>query len=361
MLKYVSQTYIELNNMNRGELTGEIFGTSKVALGMPVRSQFISKRQERKNLSVLDDTIDINMTRGSQTLDTPASFHYFDPAMQSHSISEFDTGTQSLTQQRDIDQMPPPQASWAVRSPTLTSTPASTDSMQFNELQEGQLQNIHSINADYINNMAFDIYNEFCKSTNHDFCVFPIGIMRNLIERDLSINKIMSIVNNTEMFHQTRVSGNKIISRATAQLSLDAQTIKNKLSYYEDNDNMVVEFPMNNPSFAFGIICDRDKGLINLSSRLFSSYMMNLRKQNINVFVPAFKMPNTLNATGILRNLGHVRSDRIHYLQTLYFEFQNAVYIKNSMGRPVINLSEHIIYYIRYVPNNVLLFIGRHF
>jgi hypothetical protein len=332
--------------MNRGELTGEMFGTQKVAIGMPVRSQFTSKRQERKNLSVLDDTIDINLTRGSQTSDTPASFHYFDPAMTSQSISEFDNGPQSLTQHRDIDQMPPP---------------AIANSIQFNELQEGQLQNIHSINADYINTMAFDIYNEFCKSTNHDFCVFPIGIMRNLIERDMSINKIMSIINNSEMFHQTRVNGNKIVSRATAQLSLDTQTVKNKLGYYEDNDNMVVEFPMNNSSFAFGIICDRDKGLINLSSKLFSSYMMNLRKQNINVFVPAFKMPNTLNATRVLKNLGHIRSDRVHYLQTLFFEFQNAVYIKNSMGRPIINLSEHIIYYIRYVPNNVLLFIGRHF
>lgn len=344
--------------MNRGELTGEMIGAQKVALGMPVRSQFTSKRQERKNLSVLDDTIDINLTRGSQTSDTPASFHYFDPAMSSQSISEFDNGPQSLTQHRDIDQMPPPQASWAGGS---IQTSAIADSMQFNEQMEGQLQNIHSINADYINTMAFDIYNEFCKSTNRDFCVFPIGIMRNLIERDMSINKVMSIINNSEMFHQTRTNGNKIISRATAQLSLDTQIVKNKLGYYEDNDNMVVEFPMNNPSFAFGIICDRDKGLINLSSKLFSSYMMNLRRQNINVFVPAFKMPNTLNATGILKNLGHIRSDRIHYLQTLFFEFQNAVYIKNSMGRPVINLSEHIIYYIRYVPNNVLLFIGRHF
>jgi len=315
--------------MNRGELTGQLFGLTKLDVGMPFRSEHVSKRNERKNYSSLDDDVNINQLRDNPEPENDVKFHYFDPSMSSIGQSEF----QPLTTGREA---------------------------KFNEIDERGIQNINSVNSDYINAIAFNIYNGFSKLTSNDFCVFPIGIMRSLIEKDASINKILAQINNTEMFHQIRGGQNSIISRTSSIISIDTSYIKNKINYYEDNDNMVIEFPMNNTNFAFGIICDRDKGSINLNSKLFSSYMMNIKKTHVNVYIPQFKISNKLNATGILKSLGYIREGQTQYIQSLHFELPNNIYIKNTLGRPLINLENNFIYYIRYVPNNVILFIGRH-
>lgn len=336
--------------MNRGELTGELFGITKLDVGMPMRSQYTTKKLERSNPSILDDTIDINFARNSEQSAEPVSFRYYDP-YASQGGSQFQPVNQSQYSQRQIQPRIRVEHNDRLRD---------DEKMRHNESCECQIQNIDNVNSEYINSIAFDIYNEFCKATNHDFCVFPIGIMRNLIERDMSLNKILTQLNNSEIFHQSKSSVNSLISRVSSVVALDSQQIKNKIMYYEDHDNMVVELPMQNPNLAFGIICNQNKENINLNSKLFSSYMMNLRKTNINIFIPAFEMPNNLDVTSILQNLGHLRQGHIKYVQTLYFKFQNAVYIKNTIGRPLIDLSDKIVYYVRHVPNNVVLFTGRH-
>lgn len=313
--------------MNLGEITGQIYGMSKLEKGMPFRSQYTTKRNERGHFSTLEEDVNIQTDKGTAD-ESKTSFRYFDPAMTSVGKSEFQQ---------------------------ISDTPHES----YNEIAERQLQNITSGNSEYVNTIAFNMYNEIGKMTMFDFCIFPIGIMQNLIERDMTIAKIMTQVNNSEIYHENRQSINTMASRTSALISLDPQRVKGKINYYEDVNNIAIEFPMSTAGFSFGIICDKNQGEISLNSKLFSSFVSNLKKTNVNVYLPAFRQTNKLNVNIALKNLGYISTDMVKYTQSLYVEFQKTLLIKSASARPIVNLSNNFIYYIRYVPNNVVLFIGR--
>lgn len=311
--------------MSQGEITGQLFGMSKLEQGMPFRSQYTTKKHERGHFSTLDDDVNIQITKNDGEATT--AFKYFDPAMVQTGQSEF---------QRVTDPKQP----------------------LYNEASERQLQNIAFGNSDYVNNIAFNMYNELCKVTSYEFCIFPMGILQNMIERDMTIAKIMTQINNSEMYHGTKQSINNVISRTSASITLDEQ-VKSKINYYDDVNNIVVEFPMNNDGFAFGVICDKNNNEISINNKLFSGFMLNLHKSPVNVYLPAFEVKNSLYMNGVLKNLGYISSDMVKYSQSLYFELPKTLLIRSASGKPIINLARNFIYYIRYIPNNVVLYIGR--
>lgn len=46
--------------MKRGEITGHLYGTTNADVGMPMRSLVSPKKDQRKNISVMDDITNNN-------------------------------------------------------------------------------------------------------------------------------------------------------------------------------------------------------------------------------------------------------------------------------------------------------------
>lgn len=329
--------------MRRGEITGNFFDITKADIGMPFRSVTVSKKSDRKNISVMDDILD------PDTLQEPTtSFEYYDPSLTSFAHDVITPLSINNDTRLELDR--------ERINYNQKLQPHHTD-----RFSDGSLQNISSYNTDYINNISFNIYNEIARKTYVNFCAFPIGIMATFVKNDQNIKKIMTIINTDEMFHQLKIQHFDwiISSRASIILNIQPTKVANLFSHYEDNENHIVEIPMNNPSFAVGFLCNKNGNDIYFTQKLFSEYVMNLKRSNINVYCPAFKITNKLELNSILSSLNYINNN-VKYTQTIYFESQNNIYIKKTSVREPIDLSDNFIFYIRYVPNNIILFIGRH-
>lgn len=366
---FILETY-----MRRGEITGHFFDMTKEDVGMPFRSMTESKRAERKNRSVMDELVNDNMEQEVM------NFEYFDPSTTPYA---HDAGYQPTRYaEKDPRLALDVECTQTMRRPyvPMSFTDTANSRIDFdsemrnpkikprmsnrnltaNEFDRN-LQNISSYNSEYINNIALNIFQEIAKQTYINFCTFPLGILSTFIENDQNIKKIMSVVNTKEIFHEIRIHGaqNAIISRSSVILNLNSSVIARTFSHYEDNENHMVEIPMNNANFALGFICNKNGRDILLTQKLFTGYTMNLKKSNRNVYCPAFKITNRLNMTNILASMGYVRNNA-NYMQTIYLESPNNIFIKKSSVGDPIDMSDNFIFYIRYVPNNIILFLGRH-
>lgn len=283
---------------------------------------------------------------------TSKNFDYFDPYITSyayHTDTKFNNPTQNISSPLKITNF-----SRHNLYDVHTSIPSN---LKFDH----NLRNIGIFDADNINNISIKIYNEISTRTQSNFCIFPIGIMATFIENDVNLNKILSSIKTSDFFHQIKIQKeNTIVSRASIKLSLNTSQISKKILSYEDNDNIIIEFPIVNTSLAIGIMCCKNGDNINLSHKLFSVYTKQLKIANLNVYCPAFKVMNKLHLDELLISMGYINNSDLHYLQTIYFEMCNNLYIKKTSTRVPIDLSDNFIFYTRIIPNNIILSIGRY-
>jgi hypothetical protein len=61
-----------------------------------------------------------------------------------------------------------------------------------------------------------------------------------------------------------------------------------------------------------------------------------------------------------LTEMGYINPNKTNfsYIQNVCIISQNDIYLNDTM-HPIFDLSMNFIFYIRYVPNNVILFIGQ--
>jgi hypothetical protein len=124
---------------------------------------------------------------------------------------------------------------------------------------------------------------------------------------------------------------------------------------------------MINKKFNIGFIQDKHNNNVILSSRILSVYVANLKHTKINIYKPSFTVSNNLNLTQILTSLGYLQNDSIHhknntskYTQIIHFNLVNNIFVKTSNVQQILDLSERFLFYIRYIPNNIILYIGRY-
>jgi hypothetical protein len=330
--------------MHRGEITGQFYDVPKIDIGMPFRSNTLTKKNDRKNISPMDDLL------LPENNDKPCkTFEYYDP-----SVTEY---AKDATIQ--------PQITFDSRL-EFDRTFRTTNGANGNTTKSvNHIQNISTYNTEYINNISINIYNKMCEMTPTNFCIFPLGIMSSLIENDPNIKKILSIINTNEIYHQLKILYNErtFLSRASIILAFNTEKINNTFSHYEDNENNLIEIPMNNPNFAIGFLRNKFNNNINLTLKLFMEYVLNLKHSNINVYCPSFQITNKLKLNNVLNSLKYIHPnshDKISYFQIIHLAFQNSIYIKKSTICKPVDLSENFIFYIRYVPNNIILFIGQY-
>lgn len=301
--------------MKRGEITGHFFNTARSEVGMPLRPQSTTRREERKAITKFDDDME----------QADSSLASFDP---------FNIPNEHLIERKH-----------------------KTNPTQDRFVPSG-LKNISYYDTDYINTLSFNIYNELIKNTISNFCIFPVGILSSFI-KDPTIDQILSTITTQEIFFQTQLQHKIVNSRSAVSINVPQKLIINKFTYYEDNENQIVEYPLNDEKFAIGFICNKNDNEIELTDKLYTGYMSNLKRTKINIYCPPFVIKNKINLNETLLSLDYIASDNIRYLQTIYLNSHQNIFIKTTTSQNQIDVSNNFVFYIRYVPNNVILFIGR--
>jgi hypothetical protein len=329
--------------MRRGEITGQSFDLSKADMGMPVRSTYIMKKKEMANSSNIDNLLSLFENNDIDE----NNFTYFDPHASSYAPdikNEIDNDNIFNDNDRislDIQQR-------YNTLPVIDRIPSSS------------INHITNQQSEYLNIISCNIFNSIANKTIINFCISPIAILSKIIKNDPNINRIMSLLNYNEIFHKTKFDNNTIISKATIFFMNNIQKLKFNFTHYEDYMNNIVEFPFLNKTFAFGFICNKSGSIPSLSHKDLNGYIINLKHSKKNIYCPSFKISNKINMNSTFLNLGYIQNNNLNYLQTIYLNFMNNIYIQNTTLNDTIDLSENFIFYIRHVPNNILLFLGRH-
>lgn len=314
--------------MHRGEITGHFYDVTTADIGMPFRPEVLTRKQERKYSSHLDQDI-LDKTNNDE-LKHNDNFEYYDPSILNYSHTG---GERQLRPRRELYETP------------------------------RKIKNISSFNTDYLNTIAFNIFNEINKKTYSNFCVCPIGILNSLIENDSTINEIISELNTSEIFYQQKNYKNCMISRASVILKTSVPITN--ITCYDNNEISIMEFPMNNKNFAYGMIMNKNEDEIFLTNKNFTGFISNLKYNKLQLYCPNFSVSNKLYLNNTLNTLGYINDNLQKYLQTIYFKLSNKILCstkssKYNLTNNNIDFSGNKIFYVRYVPNNVVLFIGKH-
>ena len=352
--------------MNIGEITGSFFGLSKEDIGMPFRPETNTKRNERKNISLIDELVGIHNTGEEQT----ASFKYYDPTLASFENTNFNNAPVAKrgfeNSRLDFDVL-------CKKNPMLNVLDNRNFSQQpmeqennpeLDNMFENKLQNINSSDSDYLNRLSCNMFENISNNSYSNFSIFPIGILSTLIQNDPNIEQIMKKINTSEINHTFRSFPNEkiIMSRLSMIINLNSKSLTSTYGLYGDNDNIIVDFPLRNPEFAIGFIKNKTQYGSQLTPKIFNEYMMNLKRIKSNIYCPSFKIANKLNMNKTLASLSIIKKTNISYMQTICVESSNNIIIKNTSFNNIdnsIDLSENFIFYVRFVPNNLILILGK--
>lgn len=319
--------------MRRGELTGQLYDVSTVGIGMPIRSIAVTKKNERKNITPIDDVFVVD-----DLMDNPTYTGMTQLPDSTMDINEYNTSRLNTNK-----------IEFSRTNPQLLDRQISSS-----------LQNISAHNTEYINSMSINLYNAIAIKTQSNFCTSPISILSLIVKNDPNINKILSVINTSEIFNEMKMlHHNEFVSRSSVITKLNPIKISKTFTHYEDNENNVIELPMTNSNFNIGFICSKKHNMCKLTPKLLSEYILGLKRSNANVYCPSFRVTNKIELNRVLSSMQLIQNNNVKYSQVTYFESRINAYIKGSTLTEPIDLTENFIFYVRYIPNNVILFIGR--
>lgn len=321
--------------MRRGEITGQILHIDKSDIGLPMRSMTSLKRNEMKHISILDDR---ELSNGKMNSDMDEnSIGYFDPSITSYAQ---DATAQPLNIRHELGDR------------LETELPRQLIDRTFDR----DIQNIGVNNIEYINSFTFNMFNSFYSMTQKSFCILPIGVLSLLAGNDSNIKQIITQLNNSCMYYQNKIGGNDYLSRTSIRIPMT----RNSYMIYENTTYTLIEFPIEQTNFHIGYIIANNEDFTFPSQKMFLESILNLKKNKANIYCPSLKIVNKLNVNNMLKKMKYIQNNHISYSQTIYFETLNNIYIKQSPIVGSLDLSENFIFYIRFVPNNVILHIGYH-
>lgn len=333
--------------MKRGEITGHLYDVHKSDIGMPMRSEAILKRNDRKNISHIDNMIDITNPE-YQNRNQTQTFDYFDPYMSSYASEAIQQPRQDVSKQLLSDRL---------HIDASLHKKNNMDSDMPDIRRSNEIHNISFGDTEYLNEITINMFNFYSNNTINSFCIFPIGVMATLINNDVNINKILSELNKCPIYYTARYYPDKrmICSRTNATF----EHISDDFLCYQNNDIILIEFQTGIENFSIGFIKHKNDDHIELSSKTFYEYISNLKRVGINIYRPSFVISNTLNITKMLKYLQYIKNSDKSYSQIDIFGVKNDTFIRKTNSVSNVDLSENFLFYIRYKPNNIILHIGR--
>lgn len=317
-----------------GEITGEPYKTNEADVGMPFRSSTSSKKKVVNQISIFDDLNKKN------DCELPV-FDYYDP--YASCTSSFECKQKKFT-------------SDSTRLDDNVNISGKKKMKLFD--RDKFVKNIDMYNIEHINEISINIFNELSKKSLSNFCVFPLGILASLIKNDPSISSIIDILAENKIFFEKHFNNNVSVNRT----SFGVRYNTNKCFNYNTNEQSITEIETIVPNFRFGML-KYSNNIMSLNYKNMAELISNIRTFTSGITCHSFKHTNKLVLNSTLGDLGYVKSDNVKYIQTIYFELCEDIYISSTNKNLIFDdagvYAANFIYYVRYVPNNVLLYIGR--
>lgn len=185
--------------------------------------------------------------------------------------------------------------------------------------------------------------------------------------------------NNTEKMQFNNKSKNEL-------LQVDMMYQENYFDYYENDNIQLLEMSYKNKDYAMGIVLPKGNDIPpKLTSDQIDEFINNLKRENVELHLPKFKHRKNIQLVPLLQKLGvndlFNSSAKLSIAKEAYISkiIHEAVVIVDETGteaaavtvavmtammamppkKKIIFKADHpFIYYIRYKPNNMLLFYG---
>lgn len=161
------------------------------------------------------------------------------------------------------------------------------------------------------------------------------------------------------------------------KIYVDMMHIDDRYDYFETDDIQIVEIPYDSNKYVMGIILPKNNNLIhsltdNIDLDYFNNLVNSLSMEKILLYLPRFKHKKTIRLVPFLKkfkNSDTFLSDIVHEAIIIVDEDGTeaaAVTTEILLGcalsskmTPIIFKADHpFIYYIRYIPDNIILFYG---
>lgn len=274
--------------------------------GMPVRPEIITtKNDKRVNVSVIDNLVDTHTKR------------MYDENEQTNGLSGDSTIGMSL----------------------ITDSP---------------LKNISMVTTEHLNAMSISIYNKILENTIGKFVLCTPCIISMFIDGDNTLTSILRELSNKFMYHDKKISDYAMNTRSSAKIDTNTKDFM----VYEDNNLKMIECIFNT-KFALGFFINKSNNEFHLNEKIFYGYVSNLVKSHTNIKCIPFVISNKINMSSSLRSLGYI-SNNYRYIHTNYFELCKTQFISDVMTKNTTVIKNNYTFYVRHIPNNVILYIGNH-
>lgn len=456
-----NRTGMEFPTSNRfGEITGEIFDTSTIEQGMPMRPFYNSKLErlpdiDRQQQQSYNPGIDFNLYDSKPT----TNVSYFDPSINSsdpsNNYSNIDDEDQLLNPKERIDSLKyfattsnlfswnlldkfPRNSltlsSFSILNPIVLLYRGSHNSTE-NEIKQALLFQSKDVTFESINKLTMkiftakniigsslvltpstlqinDVFAQYAKNIgkivpinlsrpndeilriNNMISNFTKSSIKNFINHD---SKIINSNTNIMLLTSAYYRGNwKIPFTKNNMTSYTFKGLNNNKSvnmlrqtdiihkYYEDNLNQIIEIDYDDNEFTFGIILPKTQGKLQVSHEMYEYYVSQLKATNIsNLAIPKFQQSSKFKIDNLFKNMGMIEmfmnadfseitqsndmlyvSDIIHQsVLTIEESNDNNYNYNNRISKNVSNartfIADHpFIYYVRYIPFNIVVFNG---
>lgn len=164
-----------------------------------------------------------------------------------------------------------------------------------------------------------------------------------------------------------------------------------KFNYCEDNTNQVIEMDYKDSNYCMGVILPKSRnGIPKVGGDDIINYSNNLTMKEIKVYLPRFTQRSRMDLVGLFKRMGinDLFDEKKANLFKIHRDLENPLYVSNIIHEAVVIVDEvsteataatammyslnridikkdivfradhPFLYYIRYKPSNVLLFVG---
>lgn len=221
------------------------------------------------------------------------------------------------------------------------------------------------------------IINSIAKNISSNQIINPMSnsILKNssLLLFDLSYIKIIW---NSAKFSITQ---DKFYNSTNIKKIITMTATDTVCQYYEDSKNQIIELDINQNNFSFGIVLPKkiyDDPIITVEQ--FSNYTSQLMKCKINIKMPKFKIANKFKIENLFKKYGLVCDVDISELilsnkqnfkitdimHNAAIVVDESNYNNNDNAKKVnasFNANHPFLYYVKYTPLNLILFIGQYY
>lgn len=144
-------------------------------------------------------------------------------------------------------------------------------------------------------------------------------------------------------FDKINTKKDKFTTPENKEINADMMFRKDDANYFEDEQNQVLELPYKGKSMSMFIILPKTGNSIativkDLDSKLFEDYVLKLKSENVNIFIPKFSYKSDFDLNNVLIRMG--MPDAFSQMKADFSGMSSGLYINKVKHKSFIEVNE---------------------